>query len=200
MRPTARKVGKCVLMKTLPALLRHPRLRKVPRMEFPAGENKYLVTEVFTAPPQKLQLMLIEAAIRLVGRARQQWHAQENGHACMSLLQAQEIVDAILGGMDRDAFPEVVDRVSAVYQFVARRLREANTERNDNKLQDVLRVLEVERDTWRQVCQQVGGQDHAEEPLGSGEVIGRPSPLHAAGLPGIALPEDMPVGGFSIEV
>ena len=44
-----------------------PATKGIP-MPSPAHEN-YLVTEVMTATPQKLQLMLIEAAIRCAARA-----------------------------------------------------------------------------------------------------------------------------------
>ena len=41
-------------------------------------QDNYLVTEVMTAPPQKLQLMLVEAAIRSIERARQAWREDDD--------------------------------------------------------------------------------------------------------------------------
>ena len=57
--------------------------------------------------------------------------------------------------------------VAAVYLFVFRSLMEATAERDREKLQDALRILKVERETWRQLCDKLGeGQnpDGAKDP------------------------------------
>jgi len=46
-----------------------------------SAHESYLVTEVMTATPQKLQLMLIDAAIRSAEKARRLWHEQEDDWA-----------------------------------------------------------------------------------------------------------------------
>ena len=60
--------------------------------------ENYLVTEVMTSTPQKLQLMLIEGAIRAIERGRQKRRAGDDEQACESLLRAQEIVGQLLDG------------------------------------------------------------------------------------------------------
>jgi hypothetical protein len=40
--------------------------------------------------------------------------------------------------------------------FLYRTTVEAQLQRDPNKLADVLRVLEIERETWRKVCEQLG--------------------------------------------
>ena len=163
-------------------------------MQFQANAEQYLATEVFTAPPQKLQLMLIEMAIRQVARAKREWQAGENGEACMSLLHAQQIVDQLIAGVNREASPELADRVLAVYDFIARRLREANTECNEKKLDDVTRILEIERETWQLICDQLSGKNADEPPDAisaplSGVV---PAPIFDS-------LDESPAAGFSLE-
>ena len=126
--------------------------------------QSYLETEVLTAPPQKLQLMMIEAAIRFGRLAAGHWQAGENDQACEALIRAQKIVTELVNGLNRDESPELVGKMAAVYLFVFRSLMEASYQRDREKLDDALRVLEVERETWRQVCQRVGrasGSDNA---------------------------------------
>jgi flagellar protein FliS len=115
--------------------------------------DAYRVTEVMTAPPQKLHLMLIEGAIRSVHKARQHWAAAEDQQAGEALIRAQEIVAQMLAGFRREADPELVDLVAAVYSFVYHGLVEASLRRDDARLADCLRILEIERDTWRQLCE-----------------------------------------------
>jgi flagellar secretion chaperone FliS len=132
-------------------------------MQYQANANSYLTTEVFTAPPQKLQLMLIQMAIRQVARAKREWQAGETGEACQTLLHAQQIVDQLIAGVNREASPELADRVLSVYDFISRRLREANTERDTKKLDDVSRVLEIERETWQLICDKLGGKTSTQQ-------------------------------------
>jgi len=124
-------------------------------MQSSASES-YLVTEVMTATPQKLQLMLIEAAIRSAQRARQNWQAQEEEQAGEAILHAQQVVGEMIAALDQETDSELVKKVAAVYLFVFRSLMEANFRRDENKLDDALRVLEIERATWRQVCDKLG--------------------------------------------
>jgi flagellar protein FliS len=127
-------------------------------MQFQANADQYLMTEVFTAPPQKLQLMLIEAAIRQIARVKQHWHAHELGEACIALLNIQQIIDQLIAGVNREPNPELADRVLAVYDHISRRLLEANAENDENKLDDVLRILKIEQETWQLVCDQLSGK------------------------------------------
>ena len=125
-------------------------------------QGSYLETEILTAPPQKLQLMMIEAAIRFSKRAQGHWQAGEDDLACEALIRAQRIVTELTTGLNREASPELVGKVASVYLFVFRRLMEANFEHDAEKLADAIRVLEVERETWRQVCDQVGRTPESE--------------------------------------
>ena len=63
---------------------------------------------------------------------------------------------------------EVSDKVAAIYLFLFRSLSEANMEHSVEKLDDVLRVLDVERETWAQVCEQYGStRDESPESVSS---------------------------------
>jgi len=139
-------------------------------MQHSAREN-YLATEVMTATPQKLQLMLIEAAIRSAQMARQKWHDEKDDEACESLIHAQQVVGEMLASLNREVAPELVEKVAAVYIFVFRSLMEANQQRSEEKLDDALRVLEIERETWRQVCEKLGSKKKPEERPAAAEHI-----------------------------
>jgi flagellar protein FliS len=124
----------------------------------PSAPDNYLATEVMTAPPQKLQLMLIEAAIRFAEQARAKWHTAEDDQAAAALSRAQQIVGELLSSLNHDVDPELVRKVASVYLFVFRRLMEANYQRSESKLDDALRVLRVEQETWAKLCRQLPSQ------------------------------------------
>ena len=177
-------------------------------MESSAREN-YLVTEVMTATPQKLQLMLIDAAIRSARQARKHWQDSNHEQAREGLIHAQEILGEMLAGLNREVAPELVNNLAGVYMFVFRALVEANHQHDEKKLDDALRILEIERETWQQVCGQLGSsKQEADETTASfvlqsdtSETAALPGAPH---LPGItstqdAMPTDSTGWGLSLD-
>jgi flagellar protein FliS len=140
------------------------------------SREEYLVTEVMTAPPQKLQLMLIDAALRFAAKAKEQWRAGANVAASDSILRCQEIVTQILGGIRPDADRAIAGKISAIYGFVFRSLVTAHLRSDAAKLDEAVSVLQVERETWQQLCARL-----AEAPPVAVEspVVGAGFSLHA---------------------
>lgn len=115
-------------------------------------QQEYLVNEVYTAPPQKLQLMLIDAALRSIQRAKILWAAGVDADAGEAILKAQEIVTQLITGTCTDEPTDLSRRVRAIYTFVFRTLVSAHVHRDEARLAEATRVLEIERETWQQVC------------------------------------------------
>jgi len=126
----------------------------------PVAGSDYLETEVMTATPQRLQLMLIESAIRSASQARLYLQQQNPQAALNPILRAQRIMAELLTGLNPETNDGLVHRVAGVYLFVYRSLIAANLERSTAKLDDALRVLDFERETWRRVCEQLGTENH----------------------------------------
>ena len=114
--------------------------------------DEYLVTEVMTAPPQKLQLMLIDAAIRFAVKAKEQWRTGASAEAGESILRCQEIITQILAGLRPEADRTLAGKISAIYGFVFRCLVAAHLRSDASKLDEAISVLQVERETWQELC------------------------------------------------
>jgi len=121
----------------------------------PAASNEYLSTEVMTASPQKLQLMLIDAAIRSAGRAQSLWTGERTEAVTRAMLHCQAIVAQLIAGLAPNHESPLVQRILGVYEYLHRTLIAAHRRRDRNLLADALAILEIERETWRQVCQQL---------------------------------------------
>jgi flagellar protein FliS len=159
-----------------------------------SARNQYLNNEILSAPPQKLHLALIEAIIRAIHRGKQHWRAGGNDKACAALIHAQRMVCEILGGFNREVNPRLVQEMSALYTFVFRSIVDGNRRHDEKKLDDALRVLEVERGTWRAVCEELGnaaagGTGSASGTPGRDVVVDRPDP----GVPGRSRPHSRPL-------
>ena len=158
--------------------------------------ENYLATEVRTATPQKLHLMLIEAALRSAERARQQIAAKENDWALGSIVHAQAVMSELLAGIDHQSGDGLTKNVSALYDFVFRSLVEAGRSMGEKPLADAIRILEIERETWRQVCDKIAAETPSEHRWDSAAPHAAPPPV----LPPLASDfESLGAGGFSIE-
>jgi len=121
------------------------------------ARDEYLETEVLTAPPQKLQLMLLDATLRFAAKAQDCWRAENFIDGGEAILRCQEIVTEIMAGIQPEVDKSLTSRVSAIYAFVFRCLVAAHLHRDEAKLAEAIAILEIERETWQQVCMQLAG-------------------------------------------
>jgi len=128
------------------------------------GGSHYRNAEIATASPQKLQLTLIESALRFGRRACELWHKGDPTAARESLARCQAIVIQLLGGMNRDVAPELVATITEVYTFLVRHLTDAYWQADVAKIEEALAVLEIERDTWRTLCTAASDETSAAIP------------------------------------
>jgi flagellar protein FliS len=142
------------------------------------AREQYLADQVLTAPPQKLQLMLIEGAIRFVLQGRALWAQKRDQEAGEALLRGQEVLVELLSAA-RQSGSSLGQRAALVYLFVFQRLVAGTLERDEKLLDDALRVLEEERETWRLVCQQMG----SELPSAGSRDAAVPVPAPASAIP-----------------
>jgi len=126
------------------------------------ARQNYLQAEVQTAAPQKLQLMLVEAAIKNIHRTKKAWDEERFEAGFESLSLAQDIVAEILSSVDKEGNPELAGKIASIYVFIFRCLSEGGMSHNPQKLDDALRVLNSERETWRQVCEKFGSSVSGE--------------------------------------
>jgi flagellar protein FliS len=107
---------------------------------------------VLTAAPQKLRLMLIDGCIRFARQAREA-HATGNVEQFSSSLErARDIVTELISGIRPDG-TSLTESTRALYAFIFKSLAEAQLHQDPPKIDDALRVLEEERQTWLAVCE-----------------------------------------------
>jgi flagellar protein FliS len=126
--------------------------------------RNYVATDVLTAAPQKLQLMLIEGAIRFGQQARSLWSQGRDEEAGEAIIRCQQIVAQLLAGLKRDEQPELSRRIAGIYVFIHNCLVAAHLNRDAQKLDDALAVLAEEQATWRAVCQKLGTREAEATP------------------------------------
>lgn len=116
--------------------------------------DAYLENQVLTATPQRLRLMLIDGALRFLRQTLLHWEANEPEAGSASLERARGIVSELMSSIRPDG-SELTRKVAGIYMFLYRELVEASLERSGQRVRGAIDVLEVERETWQQLCEQV---------------------------------------------
>jgi flagellar protein FliS len=137
-----------------------------------AGPNPYLRTKILTAGPEELRLMLYEGAIRFCRLARAALEAREWEKSYNNLMRAQKIVLELSTSLNYQVAPELCTRLGALYTYIYRRLVDANVEHSIAALDEAIKLLEYERETWQLLMAKTTGQSQAQPGPAGGSVAG----------------------------
>ena len=137
----------------------------------PGTDNPYLRDAVMTATPEQLQLMLYDGAIRFSIQAREAIERKDYETSYERLTRAQHIILEMQNGLNHDVNRELCERVASIYSFLYRKLIDASVHRDVHMVDDALRVLRMERETWQMLVDKVNRarQDPHSEPRESSE-------------------------------
>lgn len=120
--------------------------------------QKYKSNSVNTASPGELTLMLYNGCLKFIKQAKL---AIENGDIekrHMSLVKAQDIINELMVTLDTKE--EVAKNMLQMYDYMYRRLIEANTKGSIEILDEVEGYVVQFRDTWKQVIQELRKQEY----------------------------------------
>ena len=168
-----------------------------------SAADSYLETRVLTATPQRLRLMLIEEALRRVRLASEALAAGRKLEGAVACSRAREIVSELIAGIHPDG-NEIAKRVLGIYLYLFSTLTEVSLSADGNRLNDITRVLDEERQTWQAVCEQqperleaAGGSVQPTEEVAPAVVASHWSPSYSAG-PSLSAPASI-AENFSID-
>lgn len=118
----------------------------------PYAHDSYVEAQIMSATPQKLRLMMIEGAIRFAKQTIQLWEAKDNERALQSIVRVRNIVSELLSWICNDQ-SELTNKVAGLYLYVYQTLTTAQLRRDCVLVQEAIAVLEIERETWQRVCE-----------------------------------------------
>ena len=124
----------------------------------PQGAQNYLRTRIFTATPEQLQMMLYDGAIRFAEQARPALEKRDWESSYNMISRAQRIITELTCTLKHDVAPELCKQLAALYNYVYRKLLEANTDHKIEALDEALKILRYQRETWSLLLDQMGKQ------------------------------------------
>jgi flagellar protein FliS len=114
-----------------------------------ATENPYLRDAILTATPEQLQLMLYDGVIRHATQGKEAIQRKDYEASYEKLTRAQQILLEMQSALNYEVNAELCRRVASIYNFLYRKLVDACVERDVGAIDDALRVLRIERETWQ---------------------------------------------------
>lgn len=116
---------------------------------FNRAAQMYQKNAVQTASPAKLTLMLYDGAVKFTNIAIEAIEAGDIEMAHNNIVKAQNIIVEFRSTLDMK-YPVAKD-FDVVYDYIYRRLVEANMKKDKDILVEALKHIKTMRDTWREV-------------------------------------------------
>ena len=120
-------------------------------MALPNAYAQYNNSKVLTASPAELTLKLYEGAIKFCNIAIVAVEKKDIEKANNNIIKTERIIDYFRQTLDTK-YP-VAEDFDRVYEYIGRRLVEANLKKDKEILEEVAEHLHSMRDTWKEVMQ-----------------------------------------------
>lgn len=112
------------------------------------GYDQYKENSVSTAQPEELTLMLYNGLVKFIMKSQYAISKNDIQKAHENIIKAQNIVLEFMVTLDRKY--EVSESLMLIYDYMNRRLVEANLHKDIEILNEVLDLSKQLRDTWEQ--------------------------------------------------
>ncbi len=144
------------------------------------GQNAYLRTQILTARPEQLTMMLFDGAVRFTKAGREALERRDFEASFNNLHRAEQIMIELLNSLNHEVADELCKRQASLYLFVYSKLVEASMSRLAEPLDDALGVLNSLRETWGLLIEKLQHEDAGGNNRRS-EMAGRPAALSIQG-------------------
>ena len=124
--------------------------------------KNYLRTRVMTATREQLQMMLFDGAVRFAHQARAALEKKDFEASYTNLTRTQHIVLELNRSLRHQEDPELCGKLAALYNFIYKQLVLANLNRDIEPLEEAIKLLMYQRDTWALLMEKLAKQKTGE--------------------------------------
>lgn len=136
--------------------------------------SAYLRSKVFSASPEELRLMLLDGAIRFARQGGEGLATRNYEQSFNGLSSCKNILLELVTSMKTEVAPDLCARMRGLYMFMYSRLIDANLEKNPAIVDEVIQLLEYERETWVLVMKRLAEERASGISMESGTPIPTP--------------------------
>lgn len=123
--------------------------------------QQYQLQSVMTASPGELVVMLYNGCIRFIKQAIECINSKDLMGAHNAIIRAQDIIVEFMSTLDMKY--EISHNLLALYDYLHRRLVEANVKKDTAILEEVLTFVTEFRDTWAEAVKITRKQIYKKE-------------------------------------
>lgn len=120
--------------------------------------QKYKNTQIETSNQEKLLLMLYDGALNFLKQAKKGLKNNDYETTNNFLVKTQDIINELMATLDMERGGEIAQNLEALYDYMNRRLIEANINKEVEQIEEVEDMLKELRETWNQAIQKLKKQ------------------------------------------
>lgn len=124
--------------------------------------NQYKENSIHTSSPEELTLMLYNGLIKFIMQAQMAVEGKKLDKASNSIIRAQDIILEFQNTLDMK-YP-ISQSLTLLYDYMYRRLIDANLKKDKDILDEVLGFAKELRDTWSQAMKIAKQQGNPQQP------------------------------------
>ncbi|MGI5999158.1 MAG: flagellar export chaperone FliS [Lutispora sp.] len=117
--------------------------------------KQYQQNVVNTSTPQELTLMLYNGLIKFLNLGMQAIGEKDMQGAHNNIIKAQRIIEEFMSTLDMDY--DISKNLYSIYEYMNRRLIDANIRKDKDIIEEVLGFAKELRDTWSQAMKLAKG-------------------------------------------
>ena len=125
------------------------------------ANQSYRRSQVESASPEKLILMLYDGAIRKLNQAETRFERGDEGAFLVETTKVQKIISELMSALDHEQGGEVSENLGRLYDYMIRQLALAQVRKETQLLAEVRSLLEELREGWRGVIEKLSETQEA---------------------------------------
>lgn len=115
------------------------------------GIDAYRQINVTTADPVRLVLMCYEGAIGSLKTAREKYNSREYEAKGKAIQKTQDILNLLMQSLDFEQGGEIATSLEALYNYILRRLLEADLKKDVKIIEEAIYFLEELESAWKEI-------------------------------------------------
>jgi flagellar protein FliS len=127
------------------------------------GKSAYAENEILQADPIGLVRLLYQAALDAVTKSRRHLRNGEIRDRSRQITRAMEALAELSGALDREMGGEIAANLGRLYEYMSRRLQEANALQIEPPLVEVERLLATLSEAWNEIGSKAGRESELAE-------------------------------------
>lgn len=157
----------------------------------------YLATQVETTTQGELLIMLYEAAIKFLKRARMEIENKDYAKKGIYISKAMAIIHELAESLNKEKGGDITPKLASLYQFCTSQLVKANIRMDVKMVDEVIRILDGLRSAYAQIVPEQEGKAGSSVTVNTSQAAPHPaaSPQPVAPVQPVPQPSPAPAPG-----